>query len=540
MAEKSSLQNQLANFRPIVSKTGQLQPSKEEKEFAANKAAEGGYLALNEKYDALNRAFEEEQKKTYESAKMARPAMPSLEAATKFAAAQTPQPAPSEAPVGPVMAATSRAAGKPAVEEKVEAETEQMTTPAPGTEIKKKEPAKLAPSSGGVVSAPSTSPGKRTAAQPQSQREIALGTELNIEQFKSKLASGQPINRSDLLAITNQMEQLKVDPVKADPSLVQKIESAKEEARRAYQQEADRNQWAEVAQTLGNAVATFIAARQGVADRPLTLPQIDYGARTGQALRAYQTELSAAGEQARALERETDRKEREAEKAVALQQRNYQQLLSLGEKDIEARERKAERAQDLATRLEIAQLRDEKARQIQAAKDQKAAISARQQGEEKLRKFLSADITRTNQEIARLNKQLKAANLVVASKDNKTFEEALPGYMDTSGIDINTPEFQKKGWFGGVSPDQDKIKASAQASAARLLQQVKELQAKKAASESDLQSLRPGAAPQPATARQEPAKGGRVVMVQPDGTAVEIDADKQAAFMAKYPGSKAR
>ena len=500
-----------------------FEPSVAEAQAAVDKGGMETTRALWDRYDKLNAEFQ----KTVTEGGMAY--SDPKKAAALFIQGKQP-------PMGPPRAA----AGKPAVEEKVSDETEKMTTPA--AEIKKKEPAKLAPSSGGVVSEPRSVQGKRTASQPQSQREIALGTELNIEQFKSKLASGQPISRSDLLAITNQMEQLKVDPVKADPSLVQKIESAKEEARRAYQQEASRNQWAEVAQTLGNAVATFIAARQGVADRPLTLPQIDYGARTGQALRAYQTELSAAGEQARTLERETDRKEREAEKAVALQQRQYQQLLSLGEKDIEARERKAERAQDLATRLTIAQLGIDKANQVQAARDEKAKIQAKQQGEDKLRSYLASDIKRTNQQITSLNKQLEAANQVATSKDNKAFEKALPDYMTSSGIDINTPEFQKKGWFGGVSPDQDKIKASAQAAAARLLQQVKELQAKKATSEQDLQSLRPGAdaAPAQQPTRQEPAKGGRVVMVQPDGTAVEIDADKQAAFMAKYPGSKAR
>ena len=196
----------------------------------------------------------------------------------------------------------------------------------------------------------------------------------------------------------------------------------------------------------------------------------------------------------------------------------------------------------MATRLTIAQLGIDKANQVQAARDEKAKIQAKQQGEDKLRSYLASDIKRTNQQITSLNKQLEAANQVATSKDNKAFEKALPDYMTSSGIDVNTPEFQKKGWFGGVSPDQDKIKASAQAAAARLLQQVKELQAKKATSEQDLQSLRPGAdaAPAQQPTRQEPAKGGRVVMVQPDGTAVEIDADKQAAFMAKYPGSKAR
>lgn len=544
MAEKSSIQNQLANFRPVVSKTGQFQPSKEEKEFAASKAAEGGYLALNEKYDSLNRAFEEEQKKTYELAGMGQPAMPSLEAATKFAASRSPQPGqetqvalPAETPSGPLMAATSRAAGKPAVEEKVSAETEKMTTPAATADMTKEKQAKPAPPPGGVVSAPSAAQVKPTAAKPQSQREIALSTELDINQFQNKLASGQPISRSDLLAITNKMQELKVDPVTADPSLVQKIEAAKEEARRAYQQEASRNQWAEVAQTLGNAVATFIAARQGVADRPLTLPQIDYGSRTAQALRAYQTELAAVGEQARAVERETERKQLAEDKRVALQQRQYERLLALGEKDIEARERKAERAQDLATRLTIAQLGIDKANQVQAARDEKAKIQAKQQGEDKLRSYLASDIKRTNQQIASLNKQLEAANQVATSKDNKAFEKALPDYMTTSGIDINTPEFQKKGWFGRVSPDQDKIKASAQAAAARIMQQVKELQAKKATSENDLQSLRPGAAAATAQqpARQEPVESDMVIAQVPGNEPMRLTREAAAKAKQKYP-----
>ena len=495
-----------------------FEPSAAELQAAVDKGGMETTRALWDRYDKLNAEFQKtvtEGGMEYSDPK---------KAAAVFLQSKQPFTGP---PRG--------AAGKPAVEEKVSAETEKMTTPATTADMTKEKQAKPAPPPGGVVSAPSTSLGKRTDTKPQSQQQVAVSTALDINQFQNKLASGQPITRGDLLAITNKMQELKVDPVTADPSLVQKIEAAKEEARKAYQQEADRNQWAEVAQTLGNAVATFIASRQGVADRPLTLPQIDYGARTAQALRAYQTELASVGEQARTLERDVDRKEREAEKAVALQQRQYERLLALGEKDIEARERKAERAQDLATRLTIAQLGIDKANQVQAARDAKAKIQAKQQGEDKLRSYLASDIKRTNQQIASLNKQLEAANQVATSKDNKAFEKALPDYMTASGIDINTPEFQKKGWFGGVSPDQDKIKASAQAAAARIMQQVKELQAKKATSENDLQSLRPGAAQQPARqepARQAPAGDGMVDMVSPAGKKLKVPADKVAELEA--------
>ena len=493
-----------------------FEPSTQEVQAAVDKGGYASTRALWDRYDKLNAEF---QKSVSEGGmEYADP----KKAAALFIQSKQPFTGP---PRG--------AAGKPVVEEKVSAEAEEMT---------KEKQGELAPPSGGVVSKPSQTLKKPTAAEPQSQRQIALSTQVDVNTFQNKLASGQPITRADLLAITSKMEELKPNEVTTDQSLIQKIEAAKDEARRAYQEEANRNQWYEVAQTLGNAIATFIAARQGVADRPLTLPQIDYGARTGQALRAYQTELASAGEQARTLERETERKQSAEDRKVALQQRQYERLLALGENAIAAQERKAERNQDLATRLEIAQLRNEKDRQVQEAKNQKAAIQAKQQGEDKLSKFLASDIKRTNQEILRLNKQLESANVVAAAKDTKDFEKALPDYMTTSGIDINTPEFQKKGWFGGVSPDQDKIKASAKAAAARILQQVKELQAKKASSEQELQGLKPGAvsasAQEPAArpARQQSVAGGKIVMLN-NGQRVEIDASKKDAFLAKYPNA---
>ena len=549
MAEKSSIQNQLANFRPVVSKTGQFQPSKEEKEFAASKAAEGGYLALNEKYDSLNRAFEEEQKKTYELAGMSQPAMPSLEAATKFAASRSPQPGqetqvalPAETPSGPLMAATSRAAGKPAVEEKVSTETEKMTQPGGAPDMTKEKQAKPAPPPGGVVSAPSTSQEKRTGTKPQSQQQVAVSTALDINQFQNKLASGQPITRGDLLAITNKMEELKPNEVTADKSLIQKIEAAKEEARRAYQQEADRNQWAEVAQTLGNAVATFIAARQGVADRPLTLPQVDYGSRTAQALRAYQTELASVGEQARTLERETERKQLAEDKRVALQQRQYERLLALGEKDIEARERKAERAQDLATRIQLAQIKDAQDKQAAAAKASKEEAAARRKGGETLASWLKADINNTENQIKAMEKQLEIANKVAVTKDDKALAKELPAYLTASGLGEDDPQFQKTGLFGGVSQDSGAIRTSAKATAARLRGEIANLRAKADSGREEMRGLLPvilgqgkAAAPAEQPARQEPVESDMVIAQVPGNEPMRLTREAAAKAKQKYP-----
>jgi len=433
------------------------------------------------------------------------------------------------------------AAGKLAVEEKVSAETEKMAEGAP--DMTKEKQDMPAPPSGGIVSEPRSVQVKPTAAKPQSQREIALGAELDINQFQNKLASGQPISRGDLLAITNKMEELKPNEVTADQSLIQKIEAAKEEARKAYQQEADRNQWAEVAQTLGNAVATFIAARQGVADRPLTLPQIDYGSRTAQALRAYQTELASVGEQARAVERETERKQAAEDKRVALQQRQYERLLALGEKDIEARERKAERAQDLATRIQLAQIKDAQDKQAAAAKASKEEAAARRKGGETLASWLKSDIDNTNDQIKVLQKQVETANKVALSKTEKDLAKEMPAYLTMSGLSEDDPQFQKKNWLGNLKQDPEAIRASAKATAARVQAEIANLRAKAKSGNDELRGLLPvilgqgkAAAPAEQPARQEPAGGG-MVQVELNGQPGTIPADQLEAFKKKYPNA---
>jgi hypothetical protein len=339
------------------------------------------------------------------------------------------------------------------------------------------------------------------------------------------------------------MQELKVDPVTADPSLVQKIEAAKEEARKAYQQEASRNQWAEVAQTLGNAVATFIAARQGVADRPLTLPQIDYGSRTAQALRAYQTELASVGEQARAVERETERKQAAEDKRVALQQRQYERLLALGEKDIEAQERKAERAQDLATRIQLAQIKDAQDKQAAAAKASKEEAAARRKGGETLASWLKSDIDNTNDQIKVLQKQVETANKVALSKTEKDLAKEMPAYLTMSGLSEDDPQFQKKNWLGNLKQDPEAIRASAKATAARVQAEIANLRAKAKSGNDELRGLLPvilgqgkASAPAEQPARQAPAGGG-MVQVELNGQPGTIPADQLEAFKKKYPNA---
>lgn len=79
----------------------------------------------------------------------------------------------------------------------------------------------------------------------------------------------------------------------------QTLQDAVNQARQAYQDKVTQNEWQQVAQTLGNAVAQFGAAQSGMkSGRDMSNlnfgPGIDYNARSDRAFREYQTDLGNA------------------------------------------------------------------------------------------------------------------------------------------------------------------------------------------------------------------------------------------------------
>ncbi len=381
--------------------------------------------------------------------------------------------------------------------------------------IKEKKAATPTPPSGGA--APSKAATSDSAVQNAiSQAKIGTSVQDDVSALEQKLSAGQNITRGELLGIVKKMESLKPDQVEADKGLLQELKAAREDARRAYKEQATRNEWSEVAQTLTNAVANFVAAQRGVADRALALPNVDYSARTQQALREYQTELGSIGEQRKELERDVERRQSVAEKEASLQQRSYDRLLQLGEQQIAAQERKAEKERDYRLQLQLADIKEKKEAKAEEKATRKEEVKAKAAGTEQYLSALSKDIQQTDDRIKELQ-QRQATAAAVVNSSSKDFDENFNKYAASRGVTKEEPTFQKKGWWGSPSFDQDTARKAAAADLVRAKQELDAFRQKKAAKEQEQQALLTGgqqavkAAPAAQPAGQQPAAGGKVV-----------------------------
>lgn len=334
---------------------------------------------------------------------------------------------------------------------------------------------------------------------------------------QDKISQGQPITRSDIQSLYERIEAIKPQEVSADPALMKQIASAREEARRAYREQATLNQWAEVAQTVGNAVANYVAAMRGVADRALALPNIDYNARTMGALREYQTELSTLSDQERLVERGVERGQRAAEQAAERQQRSLERLAAYGERQLEAADRKAEREKDRATQLQIANIRDTRAITAATNRAQEKANKAATATGKTQASLLDQSIKETDNLIKGLEKKLAlATTLANSGSDQKAFDRAFNAYAADKGVTKQAPEFQKEKWFGGTKFDKDQAIAVATTNVDELKQQIANLRQQKADTTARREEILLGGtpAPTPAPAQpagQKPAAGGKVL-----------------------------
>ncbi len=348
-----------------------------------------------------------------------------------------------------------------------------------------------------------------------SQAKIGTSVQDDVSALEQKLSSGQDITRGELLGIVKKMEGLRPDQVQADPGLLGELKAAREDARRAYREQATRNEWSEVAQTLTNAVANFVAAQRGVADRALALPNVDYNARTQQALREYQTELGSIGEQRKELERDVERRQSVAEKEASLQQRSYDRLLQLGEQQISAQERKAEKERDYNLQLQLNAIKEKKEAKAEEKATRKEEAKAKAAGTEQYLSALTKDIQQTDDRIKELQ-QRQATAAAVVNSSSKDFDENFNKYAASRGVTKEEPTFQEKGWFGKPEFDQDTARKAAAADLVRAKQELDAFRQKKAAKEQEQQSLLTGgqqavrtAPAQPAG--QQPATGGKVL-----------------------------
>lgn len=418
---------------------------------------------------------------------------------------------------------------------------EPETEVKPADDTKKEQQDKLTTPSGGDVTPPKELQKKASIAPAEKQVQTAAAAELTLEDFKKKLLGGEPLTRGDLLVVLDKMQNIKPDEVKVDTSVVEKLQAARDEARNAYQSQASRNEWLEVAQTLGNAVATFIAAQRGVADRPLGLPQIDYGERTTRALREYQTELGSIGEQERALERETERGQKQAEQKFEAERRSWEKYLLLGEKQIEAAERKAEHDKDLATRIQIAKAED--ARRLEYANKKAATEQAKaaKQGQKEYLSALTKDSARLEKELNTAKAQLKATQSLISS-DPKNFNKNFTNYVSsfsTTDKPVKREDYEKPGLLWGTNFYPEDAKKDASTRAREIIEKIQFLTQEQNRNLDEqkeivggLRGVSPTTTQQPA--RQEPAAGGKVTLRDPkSGRTKEVLWDEAAQAVVK-------
>lgn len=138
--------------------------------------------------------------------------------------------------------------------------------------------------------------------QDQDKQDAGLLSPAEVTDLAKKLKS--PESKVYL----DQMRQLSESPEyqrSVPPDTSSNLKSALDKAQQMYDKKATTNEWLEVAQTLGRAVAQFGAARAGMAggnranmaNLDMGAP-IDYGARTDRAFREYQQSLRSAGDEA--------------------------------------------------------------------------------------------------------------------------------------------------------------------------------------------------------------------------------------------------
>ena len=231
--------------------------------------------------------------------------------------------------------------------------------------------AKAATSAQVPVGGEGTKPSKE---QPKTALDKSQG---KLQAAVDKIAKGKgdpnkPLPKSKADQIIEKMDQV-AGEVSALPEFSQSparsdLLQLRAEAYRLYKEQADRNEWMDVAERALNAIGQLASARSATGQQVggLPLSRTDYGARTERAFREYQAELGLAGEKVREEERAAERQEAKKEKEIGRRLGTLGERLKserIAEEDVQALKRAniaaGGRAADDAARAAAARKKDE-------------------------------------------------------------------------------------------------------------------------------------------------------------------------------------
>lgn len=256
------------------------------------------------------------------------------------------------------------------------------------------------------------------------------------------------LGKSKSQAYLDQLKELTEDPAYA-PGLPdtskQSLKDAIDTAKQAYNEKVTRNEWLEVAQNLGRAVAQFGAARAAIAGGSRTNlsnldmgPGVDYGLRSNRALQEYGQDIKNA------------------------QDLQGQDLLST-----KARQEQYGRKEDyLKQGLRSAEQKEAQEEQFRRMQKMEAGRNLREEQAEK-KQSTKADLQDLSKQEAVLQNQLKAGITAANNSDlindlgKKSADKLQAQYgklLGDAGIDIADVQATKPGMLWGTNPDPDKSK----------------------------------------------------------------------------------
>jgi len=314
----------------------------------------------------------------------------------------------------------------------------------------------------------------------------------------------------------------------APPETQGQLTSAIQAAKELYQQEATKNDWLDVAQTLAGAVAQLGAAQQAgdkYTSRPVISANTDWAGRTARAQRDYLESV------------------RQAEQSAESTRRGWQDTEAMKKADY------AQQYQPLSERLRNAQqIESDASREArEAAREGKREAKEQERSDLQERKFQDQDLAKQEQEIKKQETAaLTIANQLVNDPDMKNADRAkiqakYGAVAAQAGIDPQVladigEQAKDQGLLGmGIFRKEDKEK-KAQLIQEQVLTPIRtQLDAIRQKRESLRRVGNPTAAGQEAQAPvQSQQKAPQTVRIQaPDGTIAEVPAEKAQKYIAK-------
>jgi hypothetical protein len=412
---------------------------------------------------------------------------------------------------------------------------EEPTIPGGGETAKVKE-VKLAPTppaapspQGGVGTKPTGTkpPTSGSESQATTTQAIAGTAKLADKVAASKSGTTSKPTLDELTGyLDNVAKDVNNDPRFNNTNIERDLLAARADAYKMYKEKADRNQLLGTVERAINAIAQFASAQAGFGTRQaggnLPLSSADYGGQTAQAFKEYETEVGLIGEEQKAGERASDRKELLKEKEIGRRQKTILERIETERNALReaAAEKRARIAEGGSAKAEARrETRDIRTGKLADVKDRASNLSKQIEATQSAIKLGNRIGTGKSQD-----QDKEVAEF--ASAINKLPED-LQAEMDVGGKTLNPLTW-------GNPSTRERSKQVLSTYMKGLQQDLVRLRQEQSAVQAEASSLRQGLglSTTPVPAGQAAASSGMVDMIDPKGRPLRVPENKVAELEA--------